>query len=238
MNIVRKIQPHKADPVAGGFYTVREAARLLNIPTTSNITKWLQGGPKTKVGPVLERQYQPVATIQELSFWDLLEVRFIVHFRQRGVTLQALRKAAQTARELWRQQHPFALSRAKYLTDRQSVFELSARETNDTTLLNLVTRQYAMYEVLEDLINRGLDFDPTTGLAREWRPKFKEFPSVFLNPLIAFGKPIIGPTAVPTLSIFQTWEAEDGDYSAAADWYGIDETTAREAVEFELSLPN
>lgn len=238
MATVQKLDSARSDPVAGGFYTVQEAARLLNIAQPARVTAWLQGHSRSASGPVLQRQYRPIQTVQEVGFYDLLEVRFVDHFRREGVSLQSLRKAAQTARELWKLQHPFATSKAKYLTDRKSIFQATAEETKDTVLLNLVTRQYAMYVVIEEFLDKGLAFDAVTGLAREWRPRVKEFPNVALNPRVAYGQPSVMPAGIPTATIHQTWKAEDGSYAAVADWYGIDESLAREAVEFELGLPN
>src|SRR6185369_8483607 len=87
-----------SDPVAGGFYTVREAARLLSIAQPAKIVGWLHGHKGRGRGPIIQRQYQPIDGAQELSFLDLIEVRFVEHFRKQGVSLQALRKAAATAR--------------------------------------------------------------------------------------------------------------------------------------------
>jgi hypothetical protein len=235
MGVVQSIDRAVSDPVAGGFYTVREAARLLGIGQPSKITTWLQGhqGGATAI---IQRQYKPIEGAQELGFWDLIEVRFVEHFRKQGVSLQALRKAAQQARKDFGHQHPFAMSNVKFLTDRVAVFSHAARETGDKLLLNLVTKQYAMYVVLEEVLAKGVEFDPASGMAREWRPT-KQYPHVALNPLVAYGQPAILPDGVPTAAIFRTWKAENGSYSAAADWYEITEDLAREAVEFELGLP-
>ena len=238
MAIAQKNRTGATDPVAGGFYTVREAARLLNIGNHARVTAWLQGHKRSKAGPVLQRQYEVISSTQEIGFWDLLEIRFVDHFRAAGVSLPTLRKAAQVARREWKQQHPFATSKAKYFTDRKNIFRSTAEEEKDTVLYNLVTRQLEMYEVIENFIDKGLRFDVTSGLAEEWVPRAKEFPNIVVNPLLAYGKPAILPAGVPTSAIFQTWKAEDGSYAAVADWYGIDGAMAREAVEFELGLPN
>jgi uncharacterized protein (DUF433 family) len=237
MGAVRQLQRATRDPAAGGFYTVGEAARLLQIPSHQRITAWLQGHKKSAFGPVIKRQYSPINKVQELGFWDLLEVRFVEHFRTQGVSLQALRKAAQTAREILNQEHPFATSDAKFMTDRKNVFHSTAKEVGDRVLLNLVTRQYEMYATIEELLSRGISFD-ASGLAREWRPRLKEYPDVALNPLVAYGQPSIVPGNVPTEAIYKMWKAEDGRYKVVADWFEIEEQLARQAVEFELGFPN
>lgn len=237
MGAVENIGVIANDPVAGGFYTVREAARLLGIAQPAKIVGWLHGYKGRGRGPIIQRQYQPIEGSQELGFLDLIEVRFVEHFRKQGVSLQSLRKAAATAREQWKQQHPFATSNTKYLTDRVEVFSKTARDVNDDVLLNLVTKQYEMYVVLETVLAKGVEFDPASGVAREWRPRPAEFPSIGLSPLVAYGQPAVMPLGVPTLAIYKTWKAENGSYAATSDWYEIDEKLTREAVEFELGLP-
>lgn len=235
---IKKIRDNPTDPVAGGYYTVREAARLLNIAQTDKIVGWLQGRKNTRTGPIINRDLIPIANIQELSFLDMMEVRFVEHFRKQGVSLQALRKAAETLREMQGQPHPFATSDAKFLTDRKNVFWGTAEELDDKILLNLVSKQYEMYVVLEGIISRGVEFDPVSGLAIEWKPRFAEFPTVVINPLISFGRPVIMPDRVPTSAIINLWKAEDGSLAAVSDWFGISEHAAKEAIEFELGLPN
>jgi hypothetical protein len=240
MSSVRHIERTSKDPVAGGFLTVSEAARLLNIPQPQRITAWLQGHRKSDAGPIILRQYKPLGKVQELGFWDLLEVRFVDYFRGQEVSLQALRKAAATAREVLKQDHPFATSDVRFMTDRKAVFLKTATELKDEVLLNLVTRQHEMYAVIEQVLAKGISFDAATGLAREWRPRPNDFPDVALNPLFAYGRPVVLPKlgAVPTSAIYKLWKAEGGSYAAVVDWFEVEEKLARQAVEFELGLPN
>ena len=236
MNVVA-LGNMQIDPLAGGFYTVREAARLLNMPKANVISAWLKG--RGRAGkPVIQRQYEPIDGKQELGFLDLIEIRFIEYFRKQEYSLQSLRKAAETARQELSCEHPFALYGAKFVASRKDIFLAVAKEVGDTKLINLVTKQYAMYVVLEDLLARGLTFNPTSGLAMRWHPREKEFPRVVIDPTVAYGQPIMESARVPTDAIFSTWKAENGNYAAAADWFEVDESTAREAVEFELALPN
>jgi uncharacterized protein (DUF433 family) len=237
MSVVSLAKP-PADPTAGGFYTVREAARLLNISNSAVISGWVKGRSGRGAGPVITRQYQPIGRVQELGFLDLIEVRFIEHFRKQGYSLQSLRTAAETARAELVCEHPFALYGLKFVAERKNIFLKVAKDIGDAKLLNLVTKQYAMYGILEDVLSRGLTFDPTKGLATRWRPRDKEFPGIIIDPTIAYGHPVLETSRVPTDAIFSTWKAEDGDYGVVADWFEIEKKQAQEAVEFELALPN
>lgn len=223
------------DPVAGGFYTVGEAARLLGIGNSRVIIEWLKG--RTGRSPVILRQYEPINNTQELGFLDLIEVRFIDHFRKQGYSLQSLRRAAEVARAELDTQHPFARYGVEFLVERKNLFLRVAQDMGDSKLLNLVTRQYAMYEVLEKVLEKGLKFD-TSGLVTSWHPKSSEYPHVVVDPTVAYGQPALEPSRVPTATLFAAFKAENGDYASVAEWYQIEERMVRQAVEFELALPN
>ena len=234
----QKIKTPAVDTTAAGYYTAREATRLLGLKQPAKLVAWLQGHRNSKSGPIIARDRSPVFGSQELSFLDLMELRFVEHFRRQGVSLPALRKAAETLRKMQRQSHPFATSQAKFMTDRKSVFFATAQELKDQVLLNLVTHQYAMYVIYEDALSNGVDFHPSTGLARVWQPYPLEFPRIALNPLISFGQPVVLPFGIPTATIFSALKAENGDTAAVAAEFRIAEELVKEAVAFELRLPN
>jgi uncharacterized protein (DUF433 family) len=235
---VAPIHKTPRDPAAGGFYTVKEAARLLDISNSGIIVNWLKGRAGQTVGPVIHRQYQPIGKAQELSFLDLIEVRFIDHFRKQDYSLQSLRKAADVARSELKVEHPFALFGVKFIGERKNIFLSVAKAEGDKKLLNLVTKQYAIYKVLESVLERSVVFDPTSGLAQRWKPRDKAFPHIVVDPTIAYGQPSVEGHRVSTDAIFSSWKAENGDIEAVADWFAIDKALAKEAVEFELALPN
>jgi hypothetical protein len=113
------------DPLVGGFYSPQTAARLLHMENPRRIYGWIAGDPRG-IGPIILRDYEPVAGKSALSFWDLMEVRFLDHFRRQGVSLQTLRKAAEKARKEINSRHPFALSDIKFITDRRAIFGRAA----------------------------------------------------------------------------------------------------------------
>jgi uncharacterized protein (DUF433 family) len=218
--------------VSGGFYTVAEAARLLGMESTQRITRWLTPTAKG-VEPIIIRDYQRIGREHELSFLDLMEVRFIEHFRQIRISLQSLRVASAAARKELGVSHPFATSSVKFQTDRKQIFLETARETGDRQLLNLMTKQIAIYEVIESSFARDLEFD-VDGLARQWRPAPAAAPNVIVSPVFAFGRPVIAGRRVPTKTIFDSWKANGNDASIVGDWFDIAAGEVDEAVRFEL----
>jgi len=230
---VHEAMQHNRDPLLGGFYTVGEAARLLRIENRRGIRRWLQRGDGS---PVIERDYEPLNGSQELSFWDLIEVRFVEHFRSQGLSLQFLRKVAAKARTEFRTRHPFALSKARFLTDRKRIFQQTAEAEGDRRTHDILSGQYEMYEALEDVLSKGVAFDPETELARAWQPLRNDCPHVVIDPRFAYGHPVVGTNRVPTAALFRQWRAENGDRERVADWFEVSRDDLDEAIEFELRL--
>lgn len=193
---------------------------------------WLNGWPNSASGPIVERDFKDSRTI---SFLDLIELRFIEAFRRQGVPMQTLRRAAARARQDWGTAHPFALSKARYLTDRRNVFAQVAKQEGDQVTWDMASGQHEMWEVIEATIAKGVEFDPTSDLARRWFPLPGEFPGVGIDPAVAFGKPALAAERIPTAAIHRMWKAEGGSISRVAAAYEISEEAVRAAVEYEIT---
>lgn len=218
-------------PLSGGFYTPAEVTRILRLNTPSLVTSWLSGGAKSK--PTLIKQYQHAP---DVGFWDLMEVRFVSYFRGKGVSLQHIRKAAIMARERFDTDHPFALSNVIFKTDRKTIFAEIGVEEKSKELEDLTSGQLSFYEIVEDFLAKGVEFDPSSGLAKSWTPEPKKYPGIVLNPMLAHGQPSVSKSGIPTRALFLNWKAEGFDYPSVADWFEVDEDNVREAVEYELEL--
>lgn len=230
------------NPLARGFYTVRDAARLIEVGNAQRIRGWLNGYAHRKVGPLLVRDYQPRGDAQELSFLDLMEVRFVEHFRDIGVKPQTLRQCLKTAREKFVEDKPLLKQGVLFIPtdDRRKVvveeiMKPAAKENRDKKLWNLVDRNYEFDEFIEGNLARGLTFDPNTQLTATWVPRPHEFPDVIVDPAIAYGQPIV-PRGVPTDVLFRAWRAEKSDMGAVADWYNLPVDQVKMAVGFEHLL--
>lgn len=228
------LAPNERDALAGGFYTVSEAARLLRISNARLVYGWLAGHPGVKADAVIQRDYKPIAGSQELSFWDLMEVRFINHFRNQGVPLQTLRRTAQKARKEFGRKHPFALSALKFMTDRKRVLSQVVEETGDRRTLDILGDQYEMYEVIEKTLAKNVAFYPT-GLAQSFVP-LGECKRIIVDPRFAYGKPVVQGRGVPTAAVYRQLRAERGDKTRVAEWYRISTDEVEEAVEFETKI--
>ena len=127
------------------------------------------------------------------------------------------------------------MSNVQFVTDRKRIFSLTAEETGDKRLMELIHGQYEMYEVIEDFLAKGIQFRPD-GLARLWYPDHKKYPKIVLTPVKAHGQPVIDRAGVPTRTLFDLWLTEKRDFAAVADWFEIAESDVEQAVEYELEL--
>jgi hypothetical protein len=227
------------NPLARGFYTVPEAARLIEVGSTHRIYGWLKGYRNRAAGPLLIRDYAPINNKQELSFIDLIEIRFVEHFREHGVKMPALRRAAEELRKEFGTDHPFATSRVHLVTDRADVFleimRESAEETRDRTLLSLTTKNFMMAEIIERFLVPGIVFNKRDYMPRRWTPRHERFPEIVVDPRVAYGQPV-GPSGVPTATIMDSYVAESENLDEVALWLGIPVAEAARAVNFENCL--
>ena len=120
-------QRNATDPLLAGFFSVAEAARLVGT-SQATVRGWLDGYPNSRLGPIVDRDFEGTRAV---GFLDLMELRFIAVFRGQKVPMLTLRRAAERARADWQVDHPLALSRAKYLTDRRRLFAQVAEENSD-----------------------------------------------------------------------------------------------------------
>ena len=219
----------------GGFYTLPEASRILKIKGIQKIRNWLRETPSGK-GPAVALDYKTEDGISEISFWDLLEIRFVNYFREKGVSSQSIRKAAVAARKELEHKHPFALSNVKFLTDRKRIFLESAFETDDKILLDLIKGQHVMYPIIEEYIAEGIEFDPSSGLAQRWHPEPYELPNIVIDPKIAHGRPSVEQLGIPTEALYLAWKAESENIKIVSKWFGLNDKLVKQAIAYEKKL--
>ena len=88
--------------VGKGIYSTRDARRLTGIPSVS-MRRWLFGydyhrkAMRHHIDPVIDADYTGDNDFFNLSFLDLIQIRFVNAFRQLGVSLQSIRIASTRA---------------------------------------------------------------------------------------------------------------------------------------------
>lgn len=228
------------NPLGQGFYTVPEAARLIEHGNARRIYGWLRGFPNRATGPLIDRQFRPIENREEVGFLDLMELRLIEALRDYDVKPRTIRRALIEARELFNSNKPFATDRIVLRTDGKHVFveeilKKAARDERDKKLWNLITKQYEHYELIERTLTSGVAFDPATHLATTWIPRPLAFPHIRIDPHIAYGRPITTGN-IPADAIFDAWKAENDNYPAVAEWFQIPAEEVEMAVRFQEEL--
>ena len=218
-----------------GLYTFSEAARLTGI-THQELRRWLRGydgarGDDPRYAPLWESELAQ-ADIDALSFHDLLEVRFVKEFRKLGLSLQTIRAAAKTARELLDSPYPFTCK--EFRTDGETIFGGAIDASEDAELLDLRRRQYVFKRIVHPSLYAGIEFGADKRASR-WYP-IERSKAVVLDPTLAFGKPVVTSAAVRTDVLHDAWLAEGKDKRRVARLYEVPLSAVEAAVRYELKL--
>lgn len=217
-----------------GFYTVPEAARLLRVPSRT-INRWLggyaygRGEARVQLPPLWKPALPREGSHIELSFRDLIKLRFVSAFLAAGTDLRTVRNCLDHARDSVSDDRPFSTRR--FRTDGRTIFLESLHRGGDGELLDLKRQQFVFKSVIEQTF-RDLDIDDDA-VAR-WRP-YDGRSSIVIDPTRAFGQPIATASGVPTVALAEAVEAE-GSLERVAYLYEVAPSVVRDAVRFEASL--
>lgn len=211
------------DMLGIGIYAVPEAARLTGIPS-ARVRRWIRGyrfkarSGYRKSPPVVEGPLAGAA----LTFLDLLEIRVVDEFLNRGVRWTILRRAHENARRLLDMTHPFCSRRFK--TDGREIFT----QTGDADLVGLSESQRVFDSILAPYLE---DVDFARGEPLRWWPLGRSR-GIVIDPARGYGKPIVATSGVPTQVLAQAY-ATEGSYEKVAAWYEVAVAAVRSAVKYE-----
>ena len=92
-----------------------------------------------------------------------------------------------------------------------------------------------MYAVMKQSLREGVVYSPE-GMARAWYPHKRLAPNVIVNPKRAFGQPILKDSGVPTVTLYDSFKADERNYETVANWFELPVAQVKEAVKFEELL--
>lgn len=219
--------------LSAGIYSIGEAARLVNVHP-ARLRGWVCGHADTSMKPLILRDLPIIDHQIALSFVNLIEARFIAAFANHGVSIQSIRTMAEEAERVLGQPHAFARN-AMFQTDGRKIYLASAKKTQDKKMYDLKTHNWAMPQILEDGLKTGIEF-AISGLANIWYPRKNVAPSVAVSPRVAFGKPALRASGVPTIAIADALIAEENNYENVARWFGLTVDQVKQAQKFEESI--
>jgi uncharacterized protein (DUF433 family) len=217
-----------------GIYTIPEAHKLTGV-SRERIRRWLRGYRsnlrKKKYSPLWEPQLPPIDNKVALGFLDLIEVKFVGAFLDKGVSWPMIHKVREKARELYPDiSHPFCTK--QFGTDGHLVFIEVHKETGDGSLLEIANDQHVFASITKPFLKQ-LEFRDGKILERWW-PLGRDH-NVVLDPRKNFGQPTMSEEGVATQVLAKSVQA-NGSIDEVARWYEIKPTSVREAVAYEQSL--
>jgi uncharacterized protein (DUF433 family) len=216
-------------------YSIAEAAHYLRIPPTT-LRSWVIGRRYPTSGG--ERFFAPPVEIADrkrrlLSFINLVEVHVLWAIRRdHELPLHKVRRAIDFLTERFDSDHPLATHRLE--TDGIDLFVSKVGD-----LINISREgQLAMREMLSAHLRRvewgkggtAVRLYPFTRKEANDEPR-----AVVIDPRIAFGRPVLVGTGIPTAIIAERLKAGETMDDLAKD-YGRDRSEIEEAVRCELKL--
>jgi uncharacterized protein (DUF433 family) len=230
-----------------GVYGASEGLRLINFKrrpdapgrhiSRQTISRWLRGydyktgeGIVRHSGPLWSPDYVNEDDTIELSFRDLIELRFVKAFRDAGLSLPTIRECFERAVAAVKDPRPFSTQR--FRTDGKTIFLEITHEVHEGELVDLRRRQYAFHRFIEPSL-QGLEFDADV-LAR-WFPLGSSSKSIVVDPARSFGRPVVDETGVPTEVLSDAVDAE-GSVERVAKLYRVSPAAVRDALAFQRQL--
>jgi|GEM_PF-1802490 len=213
-----------------GIYTIPFAARLLSAKP-EKVRSWVEGYGRGNVAPILMRDGPRVGDKTVLSFLDLVESAWVRHFRGMGYSAQTIRKVAIRLRDRHKTDHPFAWDK-RFRGDGKTIFEEEVTDEGEKRLLNLMNDNFELADVVEPSLFEQIFY--VNDLASEFTP-LREHQRIICNPKIAFGRPIVRDTWVPTAKLYKSYLIEGGA-AEVADEFNLPLTDVKAAVRFEKDL--
>ena len=199
------------------------------------IARWLQGydyqvgGERRRSDPLWRPDYANDDDQIELSFRDLIELRFVKSFRDLGLSLPTIRACFRRAVEEVQDERPF--STQKFRTDGKAIFLDITQNVGDGELIDLRHRQRVFRTVVEPSL-RDLEFE-ADAVAR-WYPLGVLRQSIVIDPARVFGRPLAAEAGVPTEVLANAVNVE-GSVETVARLYEV-APAVRDAVAFERKL--
>ncbi len=228
--------PQRQDPRELPCYGIAEAAHYLGIPAAT-LRSWVRGRSYPYKGGM--RQSEALISLPDpgsptLSFLNLVEAHVLKAIRRRhGVSMGQVRRALDWLEHELPQPHPLATHR--FATDGVRLFVEAFGQIVDLSS----GAQVVISEVLARYLER-VEHDAAGMAARLFpftrRDETRDPRLIVIDARLAFGRPVIRGTGVPTQIIVERYKAGDS-ISVLAQDYERPLEEIEEAIRCEIELP-
>lgn len=217
--------------VGVGLYSLSDAAQLLQT-SRRKLRRWMVGHERSDAEPTPPLWVPGIPQIDgeiDLSFRDLMELRFVQAFMKQGISLQTIRLCLAYAQDCLQIDHPF--SSGRFRTDGRTIFLQSLEKAEDAKLLDLKKQQFAFSKIVEQSFK---DLDLEDDVVVRWRP-YHGKASIIVDPARSFGQPIAAEAGIPTITLAEAVEAE-GSIARVATLFEVSKAVVQDAVSFQQEL--
>lgn len=216
-------------------YTCGDVAAFLRIPV-STVRVWCMGQPLRVPAASKDRSaalIRPASTAPAmLSFWNLVELYVLGSLRRKhGISLQKVRRSLRFVERELGVDRP--LIRQEFYTDGVGLFV-----KNYTELLNVSqSGQLEWSQLLQGAVQRvERDVHGLASALFPWINRPEEPRDIEIDPLRAFGRPVVAKTGIPTESIAERFRAGESIQTIARD-FGLNPNRVEAAVRWESHVP-
>jgi uncharacterized protein (DUF433 family) len=239
-----RVEPFQPDVFGRGVYSPYDSVRLANFRLEANsssssltsrtLSRWLQGyniksdGDIRYSPPLWELDYANDDGL-ELSFRDLIELKFVKAFRDIGLSLPAIRKCLLRAADIVGDARPF--STQKFRSDGKTIFLDITNSVDEGQLVDLKRRQNVFRSVVAPIFH-NIEFDAKTAV--RWFPLGMKR-SIVVDPARSFGQPILMESGVPAEVIACAVPVE-GSAERVAQLFEISLKSVHDAILFQSKL--
>jgi uncharacterized protein (DUF433 family) len=227
------------DPREVPIYSVGEAARYLNLPT-STLSSWMKGRDYTAEGR--KKRWAPIIQIADernslLSFNNLIEAHVLKAIRTRhGVPMRGVHVALHQAREA------HGIGRL-FLSDELRAVEYRPEDASATSAGALFLEKLGEVEqiseggqlVIRNALTRHLeriDRD-ARGMPVRLFPFVAHSPGkdILIDPRVSFGRPVLAKRGIRVATLVDRIEAHESIEHVASN-YGLDPSDVQRALDF------
>lgn len=214
-------------------YTIGAAAGYLGLPA-STVRAWVKGQHYRADGE--SRKYVPLITPADpingmLSFRNLVELHVLSVIRRfHGIPMGRMRTAIDYMKNVFGTEHPLAdipveTDGAEVLVEQLE--DLVSASGAGQTMIRGVVEQY-LQRIDRDADGNIWLYPFTRSSDHAEQPKL-----VKMDPRIAFGRPVVAGTGVPTAMLGERYRAGESIQQLADD-YGLDQLLIEEAIRCEM----
>lgn len=211
-----------------GVYSYREAATLTGLKH-GRVREWFSPSSERQAGAVFRSDFAGETSQPLISFLDLVDVFVAGQLRDRGLSLQTLRKMFLKLQSVLGDSHPFG--RRELMFGNGELFYKGIDGSGKEEIVEVLTGQKTFVKIIRPFL-KTLSFDTNSQRATTWHIA----KDVVVNPEICFGQPVIEAKGMPTNIVATAVKANQNNMDAVASWYGLTIKQVKSACRFEDHL--